>query len=225
MERFVIIVAGGKGERMQSDLPKQFMLLADKPIIMHSIEAFSKIFSSIKIILVLPKFWISHWEDLCEKFSFTIPVKVVEGGDTRFDSVKNGLATIDLDTGIVAIHDAVRPLISVDLINRLYENAELNGNAIPAVVVNDSLRMVSDSNNQFIDRTLIRSIQTPQCFLVEEIKKAFEQPYQKSFTDEATVFENAGKRIFLVEGETSNIKVTTPIDIIIAEALLKLKKD
>lgn len=224
MERYALIVAGGKGERMQADQPKQFLLLNGRPLLMHTIEAFARVEPALAIVLVLPELWIAYWNRLCEQYHFNVPVKITAGGATRFHSVQNGLRAIEATQGLVAIHDAVRPFVSEQLINALLDIALEKGNAIPAVAVTDSLRVVSENGNKQLDRTQIRSIQTPQCFNLAIIKEAFEQAYTVAFTDEASVLEAKGHTIILVEGETTNIKITNPQDIAVAEALLAFKK-
>ena len=217
MQKSVIIVAGGIGTRMNADIPKQFLELSGKPIVIRTIEKFYAFDNSIKIILVLPTQHILLWNKLIEKHNFNIPIQLANGGETRFDSVKNGLELIK--NGIVAIHDAVRPLVSSDTIKRAYETAFLKGNAIPTILINDSLRILDNSGNKPLDRTQVRIIQTPQCFDVALIKKAYLQAYDISFTDDASVLEKLGEKINLVEGNPENIKITHPIDMLIAEAL------
>ena len=226
MKKYVIIAAGGSGNRMHSATPKQFLLLADKPILMHAINAFHQCDAAIKVIVVLPENHISEWEKLCEKYKFTINHAIAEGGETRFHSVKNGLALITADyaydeRGLIAIHDGVRPLVSTQLINKVFETAERSGSAIPAIPVDESIRNVKDDQNKAVDRKDYRIIQTPQCFSAGIIKKAYEQAYNDTFTDEASVVEAAGEKIHLVEGEIKNMKITTPQDLLIAEMLIK----
>ncbi len=218
MQKSVIIVAGGLGARMNADIPKQFLEISDKPIVMHTIEKFYFFDNSINIILVLPGQHISLWHKLAEKYHFEIPIQIANGGKTRFHSVKNGLELAK--NGIVAIHDAVRPLVSTDTIKRGFEAAILKGNAIPSMPINDSLRITDNSGNKPLDRTLVKIIQTPQCFDVALIKKAYTQAYDTSFTDDASVLEKSGEKINLVEGNWENIKITHPIDVLIAKALL-----
>jgi len=218
MQKSVIIVAGGIGTRMNSDIPKQFLEISGKPIVMHTIEKFYSFDHSITIVLVLPEQHILLWHKLVEKHNFNIPLQLANGGETRFDSVKNGLKIIK--NGIVAIHDAVRPFVSLETIKRAFETAISKGNAIPAIGINDSLRILDNYGNKPLDRSVIRIIQTPQCFEVTLIKKAYDQPFDSSFTDDASVLEKIGEEINLIEGNQENIKITHPTDLMIANTLL-----
>jgi len=218
MQKSVIIVAGGSGKRMNADIPKQFIEIKGKPILMHTIEKFYAYDYSINIIVVLPELHIEYWNKLVEKYNFKLPIQIVKGGESRFESVKNGLKLIK--NGIVGIHDAVRPLVSSDTIKRAYEAAILDGNAIPCININDSLRIINNSGSETLNRNHVRIVQTPQCFEVSIIKKAYLQDYNSKFTDDASVLENSGIFIHLVEGNHENIKITRPLDIKIAEALL-----
>jgi len=178
MKKYVIIAAGGSGNRMNTTTPKQFLLLAGKPILMYAINAFHQCDATIKVIVVLPENHISEWEQLCEQYKFTINHAIAEGGETRFHSVKNGLATADYandEGGLIAIHDGVRPLLSSQLINKVFETAERSGSAIPAIPVDESIRNVKDDQNKAVDRKDYRIIQTPQCFRAGIIKNAYEK--------------------------------------------------
>lgn len=222
MHKYAIIVAGGKGERMGENIPKQFLELAGKPILMHTIEKFYNTFPELKIILALPKNQIDFWGELCFKYSFNkIPYQIVVGGKNRFDSVKNALSLIK-ESGIVAIHDGVRPLVSSRTIINCFKQAELSGTAVPVVDVVDSLRLISkqENTNKAVARSCYKSVQTPQCFKSEIILKAYHQNFDESFTDDASVVEKLGYPINLVEGNIENIKITSPIDIIVAETLM-----
>lgn len=219
MQKYAIIVAGGSGTRMKSDLPKQFLELLGKPILMHTIEAFH--FDDIKIILVLPKTQIEFWKELVIQHQFSVPHEIVEGGEARFHSVKNGLESIKSSTGLVAIHDGVRPLIKQAIISESYTAADRHGNAIVSIGLKDSIRSVSDSENRQEDRSKFRLIQTPQTFQLQLIKSAFEQPFNPIFTDDASVLEMAGHKINLIDGDYQNIKITTPEDLTVAQSLLK----
>lgn len=219
VKKSVIIVAGGSGSRMSSDIPKQFLLIGNRPILMHTIKRFSDYEKTIQIILVLPSFQQLFWQSLCQKYEFTIPHTIANGGETRFHSVKNGMEFIS-DDCIVAIHDGVRPLVSKETIERCFEIAAKKGNAIPAIEVVDSLRFVDKNENKSVSRNNYRLIQTPQVFKSSFIKKAFEQEYIPSFTDDASVLEKMGETLFLVEGNKENIKITTPYDLLIANAIL-----
>jgi 2-C-methyl-D-erythritol 4-phosphate cytidylyltransferase len=221
MKKYAIIVAGGKGIRMGKDIPKQFLQLKGKPILMHSIERFISYDATIEIIVVLPFSEINYWMDLCHKFDFGVNHKVVIGGDQRFISVRNGLSLITESNSLVAIHDGVRPLVSCETIARCFNVAQEKGNAIPAIGVVDSVRIQNDAGNEVINRDLLQLIQTPQTFRAKLIIEAFNQSWHVGFTDDATVFEGLGHKINLVEGNKENIKITNAIDLIIAEAMIK----
>lgn len=219
---YAVIVAGGKGLRMGNAMPKQFLPLHEKPLLYYSIHTFLKALPGVKIILVLPQEQMSYAQMVLQQFPDRIDVTIVAGGETRFHSVRNGLKAIDGE-GIVFVHDGVRPLVSADLVQRCYHQAVEMGSAIPAIAVTDSMRIIEEDDNRPLDREYMRIIQTPQTFRSDIILPAFEQEYVTSFTDEATVVESNGNNVFLIEGERSNIKVTTPEDMVIAEALLKVK--
>lgn len=223
MHKYAIIVAGGKGERMGATTPKQFLELNGKPILMHTLEKFRETDPSIEIILALPENQIEFWEGLFHKYKVSKPRHtVVKGGETRFHSVKNALKLVEQE-GVVAIHDGVRPLVSTETIERCFSEAISNGNAIPVVEVVDSLRHYSKQNktNEAVSRSCYRIVQTPQCFTSELILKAYSQDFDKLFTDDATVVEKLGETINMVEGNRSNIKITTTEDLVIAEAFMK----
>ena len=217
-QKCVIIVAGGMGSRMQADLPKQFLELCGRPILIHSIMAFAEAINDIRVVVVLPAAQIEFWQKLCNRHEFTLPHDIVEGGATRFHSVKNGLSLLH-DEGLVAIHDGVRPLVSKQTITGCFYEAAIHGCAVPVVPVIDSVREVTGSTSRMLNRTALRLIQTPQVFDIASLKKAYEQEYTPSFTDDASVFEKAGYHIHLTEGNVENIKITTPNDLIVAEAL------
>lgn len=218
MKRYALIVAGGSGSRMQSDLPKQFLLLNNKPILMVTMEKFAM--DSIEIILVLNLDYHQYWIDLCKKYNFSIPHILVKGGRNRFDSVKNGLSELK-ENAWVAIHDAVRPLISQETISRAFSEAEQLGNAVLAVKSKDSIRRVESNISYSVPREQFYLIQTPQIFKLDVLKEAYKQEFRNEFTDDASVVERLGHSICLVQGEYSNIKITYPEDIVIAETLLK----
>jgi 2-C-methyl-D-erythritol 4-phosphate cytidylyltransferase len=220
LEKYVIIVAGGIGKRMGAEAPKQFLCIKGIPVLMHTIKAFFQYDNKIKIVLALPKEYFNEWAALCKQYNFTIKYSITEGGETRFHSVKKALAFINESDCLIAVHDGVRPLVSNDVIKRVFECAEEKGAAIPCVAVNDSLRMLTEKYSRPINRTSMRAIQTPQCFRVDILKRAYEQEYEEYFTDDATVIENFGGKIHLVEGNMENIKITTPLDLQIAEALM-----
>lgn len=220
MNKHVIIVAGGVGKRMRSEIPKQFLNVAGKPLLIHTFESFINYSKDIQITLVLPEPFIDFWKSLCKKFDFEVEHTVVEGGKTRFNSVRNGLNGIE-DNSLVAIHDGVRPLVSKETLNRVFKKAAETGNAIPVVKINESLRKINDDTSFSVNRREYRLIQTPQCFQAELIKQAYRQDYKEEFTDDATVVETMGIKINLVEGNIENIKITRPGDIKIATAFLK----
>lgn len=222
MKLFAIIVAGGSGSRMGSEIPKQFLLLQNKPVLMHTIEAFYNYNSNIEIILVLPDNQKDYWAKLCSEYSFNTKHKIVNGGNTRFQSVKNGLESIsETESALIAIHDGVRPLVNNNTIDNCFRIAQLNGNAIPFIPLNDSIRKVEGLISIHVNRDDYKAIQTPQVFHLQLIKKAYSQNYQEHFTDDASVLENIGESINLVNGNRENIKITTPIDLLFAEAILK----
>ena len=215
----IIIVAGGKGLRMGSDIPKQFLVLKSEPVIMHTIKAFYNWDKDCEIILVLPSSQQSYWQLLVNQYDFDIPVKITTGGKTRFESVKNGLQKSSGD--IIGIHDGVRPLVSEKTIKKCYEVSKSHGNAIPCVPIVDSLRVVTNGKNQMTDRSKYFRIQTPQVFKRAIILKGFEQNFSEEFTDDASVVEKTGETIQLVEGNEENIKITNPFDLKIAAVLLE----
>ncbi len=221
---YIVIVAGGQGVRMGSALPKQFLELHGKPILYHTIQAFVDALPQAEIILVLPAHQISYAQMVLQHFGTRIDLTIVAGGETRFHSVQNGLKAIT-QPGIVMVHDGVRPLVSRELIERCLQQAIEKGSAVPAIQVADSVRQTSGNQSSPVDRTHLRLIQTPQTFRTEILLPAFEQAYHERFTDEATVCEAAGHPVFLTEGTKNNIKITTPEDIVIAEALMELAKD
>jgi len=219
LKYFAIIVGGGSGSRMLSEVPKQFMLLRGRPVLMHTIEAFNKSDYNPEIIVVLNVDFHQYWENLCLLHNFSIPHKLVKGGTQRFDSVKNGIKAIKTKA-IVAIHDAVRPLLSKQLIDRTFEEAERSGNAVAAIKSRDSVRQNTGNHTIPLDREEIYLIQTPQTFSSEILKKAYTQEYRNEFTDDASVAEKIGIKINLIDGETRNFKITFPEDIRLAEIYL-----
>ena len=219
MKRYAIIVAGGSGQRMGSTVPKQFLELNQKPVLMHTIEKFYSAASSIHIIVVLPRTHHSVWATLCQKHQFSIPHQICEGGASRFQSVRNGLEVCTGDS-IIAVHDGVRPLIHPDLILNLYHQAELNSAVIPVCPILESIRKAQGEESKALDRSQYYSVQTPQCFSSDLLQNAYHQDEQETFTDEASVVEALGKNVQLFKGERTNIKLTTPEDFVFAEALL-----
>jgi len=221
MNKYAIIVAGGTGSRMKGDIPKQFMLLHGKPVIQYSIEAFHDYDASMKTILVIHPGFIGLWEKLCSEYTLNIETLIVAGGQTRFESVKNGLDLI-MDDGFVAVHDAARPVIDKQFIADLFSDAARFGSAIPGLEPTDTMRMIDGDHSHQLDRTLLRAIQTPQVFRISELKHAYQQPYQPVFTDDASVLQSAGYTVHLSNGKPGNIKITQSHDIALAEVLLKL---
>ena len=219
MKRYAIIVAGGSGQRMDSPVPKQFMELNQKPVLMHTIEKFYSAASSIHIVVVLPKTHHSVWTILCQKHQFSIPHQICEGGASRFQSVRNGLEFCTEDS-IIAVHDGVRPLIHPDLILNLYHQAELNSAVIPVCPILESIRKAQGEGSKALDRSQYYSVQTPQCFSSDLLQNAYQQDEQETFTDDASVVEALGKNVQLFKGDRTNIKLTTPEDFVFAEALL-----
>ncbi len=221
MKQYVIIVAAGRGSRMHLPTPKQFLKLDGKPVLLHSIQAFASYNPEIKIILVLPKDQFGTWEKIVADYNVQVPVQITAGGETRFESVKNGLALIQEEEALVGIHDSVRPLVSHKTISGAFKSAERYGSGIPAVPLNDSIRQIESKQSVSVDRTKFCLVQTPQCFQLSILAKAYRQEYRYQFTDDASVVEADGNEVHLVDGNTNNFKLTTRIDLIVAEALLK----
>jgi 2-C-methyl-D-erythritol 4-phosphate cytidylyltransferase len=219
MELYALIVAGGSGKRMGAEIPKQFLELAGKPVLMHTIERFKSFSNEMEIITVLPENQLRYWIELQKKYSFTIPHTLVKGGSARFFSVRNGLKFVSAP-GLVAIHDGVRPFVSVDTIKRCFDAAGKFGNAIPSITPADSLRILTDQGSLPVNRLQIKQIQTPQVFNAGLIKKAYLQEYSPEFSDDATVLEKTGEKINLIEGNRENIKITNPEDLLISTVLL-----
>lgn len=221
MQDFLIVVAGGTGDRMGSAVPKQFLELAGKAVLIHTLDRFCSWNPELEVILVLHPGYISYWEELCEHKQFERKHRIVEGGRERFFSVKNGLDAIDAEYGIVGIHDAVRPLVSNATIERCYATARVKGSAIPVMEVVDSMRVVNGEDSHLVDRSRYRVVQTPQCFELNLLREAYAQPFRPSFTDSASVLEASGKSVHLVHGNRENIKLTTPSDMLVAGVLLE----
>ena len=219
---YIIIVAGGKGLRMGGDLPKQFLPIGGKPVLMRTIERFREYSAELQIILVLPREQQDYWRQLCAKHHFAIEHRVVDGGATRFHSSQNGVAAVPDDAdGVVGIHDGVRPFVSVETIARCFEAARQFGAALPVLPVTDTLRRVTDDGGYNVQRNDYRTVQTPQTFGAQLLKQAFRQPYSDAFTDDASVVEAMGHKVTMVDGNRENIKLTTPFDLVVAEAVLK----
>lgn len=222
-KEYAVIVAGGKGTRIKSILPKQFLELNGKPILLHTIESFYRYSDAIEIILVLPEEDFPVWKSICARFQFVRPITLQKGGSTRFQSVKNGLEVIS-ENGLVAIHDGVRPLVSEDIIAASFRLAAVHGSAVAAVRLKESIRMTDMDNTRAMDRSRFRVIQTPQTFEISLIKKAYEMSETTDFTDDASVAEHSGHTISLFEGSYENIKITTAEDLVVAETLLNKRK-
>ena len=247
MEEYVIIVAGGKGLRMGSDIPKQFLPIGGKPVLMRTLERFREYSPTLQIILVLPKAQQDYWRQLCQEYHFNVEYQLADGGETRFHSVQHGLVLIPDDAkGVVGVHDGVRPFPSIDVIRNCYETASQAKAVIPVIPVVETLRQIISKDyrtnrtaeqteekkvlqscspcpkiSQTVPRDEYRLVQTPQCFDIQLLKAANRQPYNDGFTDDASVVESYGHAITLVEGNRENIKITTPFDMAIAEALLQ----
>lgn len=218
-KKIAIIVAGGTGQRMGSVIPKQFLEIQGKAILLHTIDQFTAAFDDIELVIVLPAAYIEEGSTLLQKNGYTHHIQLVEGGETRFQSVKNGLSKVN-EPSIVFVHDAVRCLLTPALIQRCYQQALEKGSAIPAVSATDSVRIVEGDGNRVLDREQVMLIQTPQTFQSDILLDAFKQAYIPLFTDEANAVESNGKKVFLVDGEFENIKITRPLDLAIAEHIL-----
>jgi 2-C-methyl-D-erythritol 4-phosphate cytidylyltransferase len=221
LKEYALVVAGGKGTRIKSNLPKQFLELLGLPVLMHTINAFFSYNPAITIILVLPEDDFDLWKELCKKHHFDKPLILQKGGASRFQSVKNGLQHIT-DSGLVAIHDGVRPLISTDVIASSFQFAGVHRSAVAAVSMKESIRLVEGEQTKAVDRSRFKLIQTPQTFDVTLIQNAYETEELAEFTDDASVAEQAGHTVFLFQGSYENIKITTAEDLVVAEALLKI---
>ncbi len=219
MFKYAIVVAGGSGKRMGSEIPKQFLEINDLPVLMHTLNTFHDFDEEVKIVLVLPSDQVDYWRELCTKHNFTIKHHITTGGSTRFDSVKNGLAIVDTPA-LIGIHDGVRPFVSPDTLKRCYHHASVLGNAIPVLDAFESVRVVDEEKSKALDRSTIKLVQTPQVFKSDLLLKAYEQEYNPLFTDDASVVESNGSTIHLVAGNRENIKITTPLDMVLGEAFL-----
>lgn len=222
MKKFAVIVAAGSGSRMGGDLPKQFMLVNDKPVLYYTLKTFLNSFDDMQIVLVLPVDYTDMGQEIIDAYFDKDKIRITAGGDTRFQSVKNGLQLTE-DDSIIFVHDGVRCLISEELIHRCYKQAVETGTAIPVIPSKDSVRLLQDESNDAIDRNKVMLVQTPQTFHSKILIPAFQIDYKEKFTDEATVVEAFGMKVTLVEGEENNIKITRPIDLLIAEKILKEK--
>ncbi len=216
----VIIVAGGKGERMQTTVPKQFLIVHKQPVLMHTLRCFYTFDPGMKIIVVLPEAQIQRWAGLCLDLNFEVPHSIVFGGSNRFQSVKNGLAVAP-STGLIGIHDGVRPLVSAGTIAACFQKAAATGAAIPVADVVESIRQLTTDGSMAVDRSQYKLVQTPQVFDAVILKTAYQQEYSPLFTDDASVVESSGHPVALVPGNPENIKITTPGDLVIARTMLK----
>lgn len=222
MERYAIIVAGGKGLRMGGEIPKQFLPIGGKPVLMRTIEVFRQAYPDIHIILVLLVSQQDYWQQLCQEYNFAVPVRIADGGETRFHSVSNGLKLIPDDAdGLVGVHDGVRPFVAVETIKRCYDEAMEKGAVVPVISVVETVRQLrKDGTSVTVPRDEYKLVQTPQTFRISLLKEAYRQPYTSFFTDDASVVEAMGKPVYLVEGNRENIKITTPADIRFVNGLL-----
>ena len=220
MKKYVIIVAGGKGKRMGTEQPKQFLEVGGLPMLMRTFYTFSFLSETVEFILVLPADAIEYWKQSCKTHDFVIPHQIAESGPKRFHSVKSGLKLVP-DKALVAIHDAVRPFVSKQVIEACFTMAARKGNAVPVIPLSESIRELSGSLSKSIERNNLRLVQTPQVFHSSEIKRAYQQPFNESFTDDATVLERMGVQIHLVKGNPENIKITSPTDLLSAQAMIQ----
>ncbi len=218
---YIIIVAGGKGLRMGTDIPKQFLPIGGKPVLMRTLERFREYSADLQIILVLPKAQQDYWRELCQEYDFKVEYQMTDGGETRFHSVQHGLALIPDDAeGVVGVHDGVRPFPSIDVIRNCYETARKKKAVIPVIPIVETVRHLQDETSVTVPRGDYRLVQTPQTFDIQLLKAANRQPYNDGFTDDASVVEAYGFDVTLVEGNRENIKITTPYDLKIAEVLI-----
>ncbi|MFD2037198.1 2-C-methyl-D-erythritol 4-phosphate cytidylyltransferase [Belliella marina] len=221
MKKFAIIVAGGSGTRMGAPMPKQYLEIGGKPILMHTLERFFVAVPDSELLLVIPKNDFSLWENLCVQYDFQVKHKLIAGGNSRFQSVKNGLNSINGEDGLVAIHDGVRPFVEIDVIVNSFEEAAVRGSAVAVVALKDSIRKLTDDGKSvYQERQYFRLVQTPQTFQLKKIQKAFDVSELHTFTDDATVYEHQGWQVSLIAGNLQNIKITTPEDMEYAEYLL-----
>lgn len=220
MKRYAIIVAGGKGLRMGGELPKQFIPVEGRPVLMRTLDAFHACDASIQLILVLPHDHQAYWHELCAQYQFAVPHRIADGGATRFHSVQSGLTLVDAPEALVAVHDGVRPFVSPEVIRRCYAEAEAHGAVVPVIPVVETVRQLVGEGSKTVARDAYRLVQTPQTFRATLLRLAYEQPYCDAFTDDASVVEALGSAVSLVDGNRENIKLTTPFDLIVAKALV-----
>ena len=224
MKKYIIVVAGGKGMRMGGEMPKQFQILGDKPVVMVTLERLHMMAPDVELVMVLPAEHFGLWNELCDRYGFEVPVTLAKGGSTRFHSVQNGLAMIeDSDEAVVGVHDGVRPFVSQKVVEDCFREAWIHGAAIPMIDLQDSLRHIVGVNGvtEVVPRDRYRLVQTPQVFRLSLLRKAYEQRFTESFTDDASVVEALGENVTGVEGNRENIKLTTPFDLMVAKTLLE----
>ena len=224
MKKYIIVVAGGKGLRMGGGVPKQFQILGDKPVLMVTLERLHAIDPLMQLVLVLPADQIELWKEMCRQYSFAVPLLLTKGGATRFHSVQNGLAQVDdIDEALVGVHDGVRPFVSQRVIDDCFREAWIHGAAIPMIDLQDSLRHIvgADGVTEVVPRDRYRLVQTPQVFKLSVLRRAYEQRFVETFTDDASVVEAAGMDVVAVEGNRENIKLTTPFDMLVARTLME----
>ena len=224
MKKYIIVVAGGKGTRMGGEMPKQFQLLGGKPIVMVTLGRLQAMDPTVKLILVLPAEHIDLWKELCKEYDFSLPLLLVQGGSTRFHSVQNGLAQVeDIEEALVGVHDGVRPFVSARVLEDCFREAWIHGAAIPMIDVQDSLRHIVGVNGvtEVVPRDRYRLVQTPQVFKLSLLRRAYEQRFVESFTDDASVVEALGEQVAGVDGNRENIKLTTPFDLMVAKTLME----
>ena len=220
MNKYAIIVAGGKGLRMGGELPKQFIPVEGRPVLMRTLDAFYAYDDTLQLILVLPRDHQPYWQELCREYQFAVPHRVADGGATRFHSVQNGLSLVDAPEALVAVHDGVRPFVSHEVVACCFREAELHGAVVPVIPVVETVRQLVGETSVTVNRDAYRLVQTPQTFRASLLRNAYEQPYCDAFTDDASVVEALGHAVHLVEGNRENIKLTTPYDLVVAQALL-----
>lgn len=224
MKKYAIIVAGGKGLRMGGELPKQFIPVEGRPVLMRTLDRFHACDSGIRIILVLPRDHQPYWQELCREYDFRVPHRIADGGPTRFHSVQNGLALVDDPEALVAVHDGVRPFVASEVIEACYREAEAHEAVVPVIPVVETVRQLVEASSITVPRDAYRLVQTPQTFRASLLRRAYEQPFCEAFTDDASVVEALGEAVCLVEGNRENIKLTTPYDLIVAKALVEASK-
>ena len=221
MKKYAIIVAGGKGLRMGGELPKQFIPVEGRPVLMRTLDAFHAFDSAMEIILVLPRDHQPYWQELCAEYQFAVPHRIADGGATRFHSVQSGLALADEAEALIAVHDGVRPFVSPEVIEACYREAEAHGAVVPVIPIVETVRHLLLEGSETVPRDAYRLVQTPQTFRATLLRRAYEQPFCEAFTDDASVVEALGHAVHLVEGNRENIKLTTPYDLIVAKALVE----